>query len=193
MSGQHLRDIFASARFVTVLPLCKLRAAPVEGSTRSRRHLGCFTPLQASRCTSCVTALQLSAGYAPHRCKLCAVLGCVTASSPDTNTQSSDCPRYLVLGASAPPCLGLNAHGTLRSSVTQSLDASVLRRLESYMPQRFDALRPFESCALAPLVPCCPRASVSLRFDALGALWTPPLGASMPRVSHIAPLVASGP
>ncbi|MGH0161342.1 UNVERIFIED_CONTAM: hypothetical protein FKN15_046518 [Acipenser sinensis] len=60
------------------------------------------------------------------------------------------CPRFLVLSASAPPCLGLDARGTIGSSVPQSLDslgASVLqhpRRLESYMPRRFDASRPFK-------------------------------------------------
>ncbi|MGH0147322.1 UNVERIFIED_CONTAM: hypothetical protein FKN15_018720 [Acipenser sinensis] len=136
-------------RFVNALPCCKLRAALVEGFTRSGRYLGCSTPLQALRCTGCVTALQLSADYAPHRCKLHAVPGCVTVSSPDTDTQPSTlvlCPWYLVLGTSAPPCLGLDTHGTLGSLVPQSLDslsasassaprelhASVLRRIEAF-------------------------------------------------------------
>ncbi|MGH0125540.1 UNVERIFIED_CONTAM: hypothetical protein FKN15_043008 [Acipenser sinensis] len=119
-------------RFLTALPRCKLCAAPVEGSMRSGLHLGCSTPLQASRCTGCVSALQLSASYTPHRCKLCAVPGCVIASSPDTDMQPSSlvlCPQYLVLGASAPPGLGL--------------DARVLsgpRCLTASIPQPFDAL-----------------------------------------------------
>ncbi|MGH0125439.1 UNVERIFIED_CONTAM: hypothetical protein FKN15_045359 [Acipenser sinensis] len=83
----------------------------------------------------------------------------MTASSPDIDTQPSTlvlCPQYLVLGASAPPCLGLDARGTLRSSMPQSLGShctSVLRHplcLESYMPLRFEALRPFEPFVVAP-------------------------------------------
>ncbi|MGH0165353.1 UNVERIFIED_CONTAM: hypothetical protein FKN15_049125 [Acipenser sinensis] len=57
---------------------------------------------------------------APVHCKLHAVPACVTASSPDTDTQPSTlvlCPQYLVLGAWVPQCLGIDAQGTLGSSV----------------------------------------------------------------------------
>ncbi|MGH0135488.1 UNVERIFIED_CONTAM: hypothetical protein FKN15_054696 [Acipenser sinensis] len=106
---------------------------------------GWATPLQASRCTGRVTAQQLSAGYAPHRCKLRAVPGCVTASSPDTDTQPSAlglCPRYLVLGALAPPCLGLDTHGT-----------SGPRCLRATVPQCFDALGALKPRRLGASVP----------------------------------------
>ncbi|MGH0122520.1 UNVERIFIED_CONTAM: hypothetical protein FKN15_049334 [Acipenser sinensis] len=49
------------------------------------------------------------------------------------------CPRYLVLGASAPQCLDLDACGTLGSSVLQSLSASppsVHKSLDDSVPQR---------------------------------------------------------
>ncbi|MGH0163285.1 UNVERIFIED_CONTAM: hypothetical protein FKN15_064843 [Acipenser sinensis] len=125
--------------------------------------------------------------YTLHRPCDCTVPGCVTESSPDTDTQSSTlvlCPPYLGLSASAPQCLGLDTCGTPWSSVPQSLSVQVLpniggfmpRSLKDYTPRHFDASRLFRACAVAPLVPRCPRALVPLCledmprcFDALEA------------------------
>ncbi|MGH0158671.1 UNVERIFIED_CONTAM: hypothetical protein FKN15_044389 [Acipenser sinensis] len=111
-----------------------------------------------------VTALQLSADYTPHCCKLHAVPDCVTANSPDTDTQPSTlvlCPQYLVLdscgtlGSSVPqirrlevlraPCFG--ALGGLGTPTLHNIGASVLqdpRYLKGYTPRCLDTSRFFK-------------------------------------------------
>ncbi|MGH0128812.1 UNVERIFIED_CONTAM: hypothetical protein FKN15_052143 [Acipenser sinensis] len=115
------------------IPCCKLHAAPVEGSMRSGRHVGCSTPLQASSCTGCVTALLHSTSLQATRCSwlcdckqprhkhaakyLCAlpsVLGARCFRAPVSRSRRPWYPR--VLGASVP----------------RELHASEFRRLEAF-------------------------------------------------------------
>ncbi|RXM32597.1 hypothetical protein EOD39_6076 [Acipenser ruthenus] len=65
----------------------------------------------------------------------------------------------MVLGASAPQCLGLDACGTLRSSLVQSLCASVLQR------------------------PRCTKASTPWCLGALAVQALPDIGGFVPRCS----------
>ncbi|MGH0140908.1 UNVERIFIED_CONTAM: hypothetical protein FKN15_073029 [Acipenser sinensis] len=111
------------------------------------RSVSCATPLQATHCTCCVLratqtpseVLHSTASFTLHWLCDCTAAVCRLRStplqamrcswlcdSPDTDTQPSAlvlCPLYLVLGALAPQCVGLNAHGTLGTSVLRRPDA----------------------------------------------------------------------
>ncbi|MGH0137785.1 UNVERIFIED_CONTAM: hypothetical protein FKN15_025204 [Acipenser sinensis] len=118
--------------------------------------------------------------YTPHRCKLRTVPGCVTASSPDKDTQLSTlvlCPRYLVLSALAPQSLGLDACGTLKSSVPQNLRALVLlcpRCTKALKPWCLGALDVQVLLDIGDFVPWCSIASVPQCFVTLGVSRTIP-------------------
>ncbi|MGH0133281.1 UNVERIFIED_CONTAM: hypothetical protein FKN15_039738 [Acipenser sinensis] len=55
------------------------------------------------------------------------------------------CPRYLVLGASVPPCLGLDTRGTLGSSVPQTLDSLGASASSAPQEQHTSTLRRHEA------------------------------------------------
>ncbi|MGH0131110.1 UNVERIFIED_CONTAM: hypothetical protein FKN15_009752 [Acipenser sinensis] len=108
-------------------------------------------------------------------------------------------PQYLLLGASAPPCLGLDARSTLGSSVPQSLGSlgasvprelhvSPLRRLKAFQALCGGALGatlPQSLCLLGASAPPC------LGLDARSTLGSSvpqslgSLGASVPRELHV--------
>ncbi|MGH0121058.1 UNVERIFIED_CONTAM: hypothetical protein FKN15_069261 [Acipenser sinensis] len=180
-----------------VPPCCKLRAALVMYRTLSRRHLGIAPPLCNRLCDCTQTRLQLSVGYTPHHCKLHAVTGCVTASSPDW-THSSVPLVFEALSTLASTSLVPSGPLCLSVSVPRRSGTFSIIGLDTFGAFSAPVLHSFGASALLSSVhrrPRCPgtsASSVPQGFDAFMHRYLrcprPPvpqsLGASTPSMPH---------